>query len=380
MAIQGGNQSLLSIRGLAVSYGRNKAAAKIVKHLDLDVAEGEMFVLLGPSGCGKTTLLRAVAGLQVPSAGNISIDGSLVHDAESGTFIPPERRPVSMVFQSYALWPHMTVAENVAFPLREGGRGVPRAEVDGRVTEVLDMLGLSGMRDRPVTTLSGGQQQRVALARALALRPRLLLMDEPLSNLDYELQVRLRSQVKELVSRIGVTTLYVTHNQHEALEMADRLAVMDAGEFRQIGTPRELYLKPSSEFVARFIGDMNLVPATVVGRDAEGRHILDSALGRLVIGTSCLSDATAGQFCLFGIRQEDFEFSENDTKNNVVTANVEVATFSGDAISYRFNVNGVSLRARLHRRFDVPAGQSISLRLAPEHCLAVPHDAAREAT
>jgi iron(III) transport system ATP-binding protein len=279
-----------------------------------------------------------------------------------------------MVFQSYALWPHMSVAENVAFPLREGGRGVPRHEVAGRVAEVLDMLGLSGMRDRAVTTLSGGQQQRVALARALSLRPRLLLMDEPLSNLDYELQVRLRGQVKELVSRIGVTTLYVTHNQNEALEMADRLAVMDAGRFRQIGTPRELYLGPTSEFVARFIGDMNLFPAKVVETGAT--LWVESALGRLQVGTNCLGDPKVGQSCLLGVRQEDIEIAEDGGAANVVSASVERATFSGDSISYQLNVNGTRLQCRLHRRFDVPEGRDVLLRLPPEHCLAVPADGA----
>lgn len=367
-------KSLLSVRGLAVSYGRGKDAPRAVHHLDLEVAEGEMFVLLGPSGCGKTTLLRAVAGLQAPNAGSITIAGNRVYDAAAGALVPPERRPVSMVFQSYALWPHMSVAENVAFPLREGGRGVPRTEVDGRVGEVLEMLGLSAMRDRAVTTLSGGQQQRVALARALALRPRLLLMDEPLSNLDYELQVRLRGQVKELVSRIGVTTLYVTHNQNEALEMADRLAVMDAGAFRQIGTPRELYLRPSSEFVARFIGDMNLVPAKVAEGGEGERLWLTSALGHLSAGTNCLPNAQSGQPCLFGVRQEDIELAQESDTDNVVTARVEVATFSGDSISYRLNVNGVTLQARLHRRFDVPAGSVVRIKLPQEHCLAVPAD------
>ncbi|WP_196258961.1 ATP-binding cassette domain-containing protein [Pelagibacterium limicola] len=343
-----------------------------MQYLDLDVSEGEMFVLLGPSGCGKTTLLRAVAGLQAPHSGSVTIDGQDVYNSKSGNSVPPEKRPVSMVFQSYALWPHMSVAENVAFPLREGRRGVPRDEVAERVTEVLEMLGLSNMRDRPVTTLSGGQQQRVALARALALRPRLLLMDEPLSNLDYELQVRLRGQVKELVSRIGVTTLYVTHNQNEALEMADRLAVMDAGKFRQIGSPRELYHGPSSEFVARFIGDMNLLPARIA--EVGPNLWVDTPLGRLRAGTNCIDDAKVGQSCLFGVRQEDIEIGDNQGADNIVSASVDRATFSGDSISYQMNVNGTGLQCRLHRRFDVPPGRDVLLRLPVEHCLVVPTD------
>ena len=368
------DSALLGISGLAVSYGRRKGIPDAVQHLDLDVAEGEMFVLLGPSGCGKTTLLRAVAGLQTPHAGAITIGGERVFDAASGTCISPERRPVAMVFQSYALWPHMSVFENIAFPLREGGRGVKRDQVEPRVMQVLDMLSLSGMRDRAVTTLSGGQQQRVALARALALRPRLLLMDEPLSNLDYELQMRLRGQVKDLVSRIGVTTLYVTHNQNEALEMADRLAVMDAGRIRQIGTPRELYHRPSSEFVARFIGDMNLTPAVVSETGASGDLWLDTPLGRLRTRGDCLPNARMGQSCLFGIRQEDIELAPMPGHENVVPAKVVRATFSGDSISYRLEGDGFALLARLHRRHDVPEGRDVSLHVPPEHCLAVPLD------
>jgi len=372
MARGGDHEGLLSASKLAVSYGRRKDSPNAVRHLDLDVREGEMFVLLGPSGCGKTTLLRAVAGLQKPNAGSIAIDGRRVYDAAAATDVPPERRPVAMVFQSYALWPHMSVFENIAFPLREGGRGAPRGEVDARVSEVIDMLSLSAMRDRAVTTLSGGQQQRVALARALALRPRLLLMDEPLSNLDYELQVRLRGQVRELVSRIGVTTLYVTHNQNEALEMADRLAVMDAGNIRQIGTPRELYHRPNSEFVARFIGDMNLFPARITG--VAGAAVrLDTPFGAIRADVNCLPAAEVGDTCLFGIRQEDIEIVDADGEN-VIGATVERAIFSGDSISYRLASGGEELQARLHRRHDVSAGSAVRLHLRPEHCLAVPLD------
>lgn len=363
---------LLSVSQLAVSYSRRKDAPNAIQHLDLEVSEGEMFVLLGPSGCGKTTLLRAVAGLQMPNAGCIAIDGQRVFDAAAGAYIPPERRPIAMVFQSYALWPHMSVFENIAFPLREGGRGVTKGEVEPRVAEVLDMLSLSAMRGRAVTTLSGGQQQRVALARALALRPRLLLMDEPLSNLDYELQVRLRGQMKELVSQIGVTTLYVTHNQNEALEMADRLAVMNAGRIKQLGTPRELYHRPSSEFVARFMGDMNLLPATI-SEVGEGEVVwLETPLGRMQGGINCVPNASIGGKCLFGIRQEDVELARSSDVGNMVSANVARATFSGDSISYWLAGSGFELQARLHRRHDMPAGSGVKLHLPPEHCLAVP--------
>ncbi len=368
------NDQILTAAGVSVSYGSGKAAINVVQSLDLTVSRGELFVLLGPSGCGKTTLLRTIAGLQRPNAGRIEIDGECVFDGSRRIAVAPEQRPIAMVFQSYALWPHMSVSENVAFPLREGGRGVRRSEVAARVAEVLEMLALSDMGDRPVTTLSGGQQQRVALARALALRPKLLLMDEPLSNLDYELQVRLRGQLKELVSRLGVTTLYVTHNQNEALEMADRLAVMDGGQFRQTGTPRELYHQPSSAFVARFIGDMNLFPATVAGNSDVGGLMIDSPLGRLRAGVSALGAGQTGQPCLFGVRQEDVELTEQGDTDNTVAATVETATFSGESISYVLRVGETRLRARVHRRSDFRRDSDVFLRLPPEHCIAVHPD------
>ncbi|MFD1910903.1 ABC transporter ATP-binding protein [Halodurantibacterium flavum] len=373
MTDQATRQAMLSVHELSVSYGRRAAATQAIARLSLEVGEGEMFVLLGPSGCGKTTLLRAVAGLQAPNEGRISIAGQTVFDGEGRT-IPPEARPLAMVFQSYALWPHMTVFDNIAFPLREGRRGLPKGEVTRRVDEVVEMLGLATLRDRAVTRLSGGQQQRVALARALALRPRLLLMDEPLSNLDYELQVRLRSQVKELVSRVGVTTLYVTHNQSEALEMADRLAVMDGGRIRQIGTPRELYHRPQSEFVARFMGDMNLIPATVAR--TEGAYVLlDTPLGPLSAAMDCLPDPRPGQPCLFGIRYEDVELSTDPRAQSAVPAVVEQSLFSGASITYRLTASGQALQARLHRRYDVGAQREVQLLLPPESCLALPLEA-----
>jgi len=195
---------VLEIRGLSKAFHLRDSDVAAVRGVDVEVAHGEFFVLLGPSGCGKTTMLRLIAGLERPEAGSIRIDGATVCDGRARAFVPPEHRPIAMVFQSYAVWPHMNVRENIAFPLREGVRKLPAAEVRARTDEVLDLLALSDMADRPVTTLSGGQQQRVALARALALRPKVLLMDEPLSNLDFVLQVRLRGQLKELMPAIIV--------------------------------------------------------------------------------------------------------------------------------------------------------------------------------
>ncbi len=246
---------MLSIRGLSKRFGDVVA----VDATDLDVAEGELVCLLGPSGCGKSTLLRMVAGLAASDAGTVAIAGRDV------TGEPANRRPTAMVFQSHALWTHMTVARNVAFGLRV--RRLPAAEIERRVAAALDLVGLAGYGKRLPSELSGGQAQRVALARCLVVEPRVLLMDEPFSALDAHLRAHLREEVKALQRRLGLTILFVTHDQEEAMEIADRIAVMDGGRLQQVGRPGELYAEPRTEFVAGFVGLMNLRPVAV----ARGR-------------------------------------------------------------------------------------------------------------
>ncbi|WP_207484059.1 ABC transporter ATP-binding protein [Arenibaculum pallidiluteum] len=249
----------LSARAVVVEYG----SVPVLKGVSIDIAPGEFVALLGSSGCGKTTLLRAVSGFVKVRSGSIHIAGRDV------TSLPPERRDVAMVFQSYALWPHMTAAENLAYGLRI--RKIPRAERDRRVAEVLEMLGLGGLGDRPVTQLSGGQRQRVALGRALAVNPRMLLLDEPLSNLDARIREVVRHEIKALQTRLGITAVHVTHDREEAMVMADRIAIMEAGGIAQLGTPEDIYLRPRSPFVADFMGASNVVPLTV-GAAGDG-HI-----------------------------------------------------------------------------------------------------------
>ncbi|MFL2668657.1 MAG: ABC transporter ATP-binding protein [Alphaproteobacteria bacterium] len=253
--------AILEARKLEAKFELRNSVVHALRGINLDIEEGKFFVLLGPSGCGKTTMLRSIAGLEKPSAGEIRIDGKPVFESSSGLFVPPDRRPIAMVFQSYAIWPHMDVFENIAFPLRRGRTKMADAAIRVRVGEVLEMLGMGDMADRPVITLSGGQQQRVALARALALRPRVLLMDEPLSNLDLKLQVRLRAQMRDLMHELNLTTIHVTHNQAEALETGDRIAVMEQGRIVQLDSPQTIYHRPENEFVARFLGDMNMFSA-----------------------------------------------------------------------------------------------------------------------
>jgi iron(III) transport system ATP-binding protein len=254
-------------------------AAAAVADLSLDVARGESVTLLGPSGCGKTTTLRMVAGLETPDAGRIEIDGTVVYDAARGINLPPERRKIGMVFQSYAIWPHMTVAQNVGFPLAV--RRLNTSDIAERVSKSLAMVGLGGFENRPATQLSGGQQQRVALARALIHEPAVLLLDEPLSNLDVKLREQMRIELKLLQHRLNLTFINVTHDQVEALSVSNRIAILNEGRVEQIGSPRDLYERPVTPFVRDFLGKS----ATLSGRV---RHVANGTIG---VELACYPDA-----------------------------------------------------------------------------------------
>src|SRR5262245_28048975 len=243
---------------------------------------GTFFTLLGPSGCGKTTTLRCIAGLETPDDGVIAVDTRTLFDAKAGVNVPVEQRAVGMVFQSYAIWPHMTVAENVAFPFTVAkNRRYSRAEIADAVKRALSIVDLDGFQQRPATRLSGGQQQRVALARAIVHEPRLLLLDEPLSNLDAQLRDEMRGELKRLQSKIGITTVYVTHDQSEALALSNRIAVIDQGRISQIGSPQDIYFRPANPFVARFVGATNLLAGRLVG-SAENRGEVEVLSGRRI--------------------------------------------------------------------------------------------------
>lgn len=280
------------------SLTRRFGALAAVDHVTLSIPAGSLFFLLGPSGCGKTTLLRMVAGFVQPS------EGAILFDTQDMTAVPPHKRGTGMVFQSYALWPHMTVAENVAFGLDV--RQVPEPERKTRVTEALALVQMESLAERKPAQLSGGQQQRVALARALAIRPRCLLLDEPLSNLDAKLRLEMRSEIRRIVKSSGITALYVTHDQKEALSMADAIALLKGGKLEQVGTPEELYRRPVSRFVADFIGESNFLPATITSVDA-GNAVLDCAVGKLVAkldGSANSHTWRAGQKVLAAFRPE----------------------------------------------------------------------------
>ena len=363
---------MLELRGVSKSFHMQRARIAALKAVELEIGRGELFVLLGPSGCGKTTILRSIAGLERPDEGTIRIDGETVFSARGRVFVPPERRPIAMVFQSYAVWPHMSVYENIAFPLREGVRPVAAAQLRLRVGEMLGLLGLAELADRPVTTLSGGQQQRVALARALALRPKVLLMDEPLSNLDFQLQIQLRSSVRELVRHFDVTTIYVTHNQAEAMEIGDRIAVIDQGNIVQIGTPREIYRNPQDEFVARFIGEMSFLSARFLGEE-QGLALLETEAGRL--RTRPPRHLAAGSTCLFGVRPEDLapELTKGaaGANTNRIEGVILRARFLGEAVSYVARVGGSEIAFKAHHRVALEEGTRVRLSAAAEDCVTI---------
>jgi iron(III) transport system ATP-binding protein len=256
----------IRVVGLAKAFGM----AAAVDHVDFEVAAGSLVTLLGPSGCGKTTTLRLIAGLEKPDAGEVYVGDRLLTSASRRVFVNPEKRRMGMVFQTYAIWPHMTVFENIAFPLR--AKGLPAREIRERVLGILETIGLAGFHTRPAPLLSGGQQQRVALGRALVADPDVLLLDEPFSNLDARLREEMRFELKELQDRVGVTTLFVTHDQEEAMILSDRVFVMNGGRIAQDGTPREIYGQPRSQFVMDFLGQVDHLSARV-SRAADGTFV-----------------------------------------------------------------------------------------------------------
>lgn len=275
---------MIDIRNLHVHYRTSEGSVHAVRGIDIKVERGQFYTMLGPSGCGKTTTLRCLAGLERPSAGEIRINDQVVYSHDRGVMVPPYKRDIGMVFQSYAIWPHMTVFENAAYPLQVGkARRMPRTEVHKRVMETLELVGLADYAPRPAPQLSGGQQQRLALARALTRSPSLLLLDEPLSNLDAQLREQMRSELKRLQRDTGVTAIYVTHDQAEALAISDRVAVMKDGLVMQLGTPRQIYDRPTSEFVAEFIGRTNLFHGRLDNDAAEGAQVrMETVLGPLL--------------------------------------------------------------------------------------------------
>lgn len=366
---------MIEIRGLRKSYETRYGPVEAVRGIDLRVNDGEFCVLLGPSGCGKTTTLRAVAGLERPDAGVIVIGDKKVSDAEAGVFVPVEKRDIGMVFQSYAVWPHMSVLRNVAFPLTEGWRRTRGAEVERRVKLALERVHLQGLEKRSATELSGGQQQRVALARAIVIEPQVLLMDEPLSNLDARLREELRTEIRRLTRELGVTTLYVTHDQSEALTMGDVICVMNRGEILQIGSPEEIYQEPASVFVAEFVGKMNFLRACVDGKD-----VVRSNLG--AIRCPLPDGFEVGRNVTLAIRPEHleiFEASDNAAADtNTVQGELTSRWYLGDNVFCEVSVAQQVLMVRIPMDLKVELGSKVRLRF-PAGRLRVLEDSSADA-
>jgi iron(III) transport system ATP-binding protein len=366
----------LTVTELSKDYlvrSRGPSDRPALDRVSLSIDDGQFFTLLGPSGCGKTTLLRCIAGLEVPDSGEIALGDRVIFSAAKRVNVPPNRRGLGMVFQSYAIWPHMDVAQNVAYPLtvRARRKSYPRAEVERRVGELLDLIQIRHLAGRKATALSGGQQQRLALARALVMEPPVLLLDEPLSNLDTRLREDLRVELMRLQRQLGVTAVYVTHDQSEALAMSSVLAVMKDGRIEQIGTPQELYDFPRTRFVASFLGAANLLPVEILGVQAMpggDQHRFDvrtawggrfAAVGRVPFKTG---DKAAAAIRPEGIRL--IARAGEDAWRGVI----ETAQFLGEAVEYRIAVGDRILRARCDRSQQFAAGAAVAIELRDEAC------------
>jgi iron(III) transport system ATP-binding protein len=364
---------MIRIEKLHLRYRTERGEVHAVRGIALDVKQGQFYTLLGPSGCGKTTTLRSVAGLETPDEGEISIGDDLVFSSARKVFVPPYKRDIGMVFQSYAIWPHLTVFENVAFPLREMGRRFSKQELRQKVLKALAMVQLAGLEDRPAPFLSGGQQQRLALARALVKEPRVLLLDEPLSNLDAKLREETRFELRELVKRLGITTLYVTHDQLEALTMSDVVSVMDQGRVVQEGTPIEIYQAPRERFVANFIGLTNFLEGKVkrLPGDEQKFGVVETASGAL----NCVlpADVSLQDAVVVVVRPEDINLitEPRENRNNLFHCKVDAVVFMGEALECQATVGAQKLRTKLHPSSAVKQGEVVSLELPPERCRAL---------
>jgi iron(III) transport system ATP-binding protein len=358
-------QRSLAVEDLVKVFIDRGEQVRAVDGVSFQVEPGTFYTLLGPSGCGKTTTLRCVAGLERPDAGAIVVAGRRV--SGNGQFVPPHKRDIGMVFQSYAIWPHMSVFENVAFPLRVA-RGVPRSEISRRVEEALATVQLAGYGGRMATQLSGGQQQRLALARALVRRPKLLLLDEPLSNLDAKLRDHMRTEMRELQRALGITTLYVTHDQAEALSMSNRIAVMEHGRIMQEGTPREIYQRPATRFVADFVGSANFLEATVRGRTDLGGMWLDTAAGRLQ--ASCPEGVVPEEKVTLSIRPENLRVHRTPPSAavNMLPGVIEQQMFLGDVLDCRVRVGEATLVTRQHPTNGTRRGDNVFVEFPVELC------------
>jgi len=350
----------VKLQSVTKRYGSTPAVVDV----SFTVRKGELFFLLGPSGCGKTTLLRMMAGFIKPDEGTIHFDDRHIDP------VPPHQRNTGMVFQSYALWPHMSVAENVAYGLRE--RGLPRAERERRVDEALDTVRMLEYKARMPNQLSGGQQQRVALARALVIEPDVVLLDEPLSNLDAKLRLQMRHEIRRIHAETGITMVYVTHDQVEALSMAQRMAVMSMGRVEQVGEPRALYRRPVNRFVAEFIGEANMIEGTVL-RTGDGIATVKTQFGELTAVTGRHKFAPSDEVVCM-VRPEGLQLSAAEANN--ISATVRESVYLGHSEQFVLDAGGLSLRAVQSNPGESPpqAGQQVDVHFSPGDAVILPRN------
>ena len=372
---------MLSVNGLYTEYPNERGQiVRAAQNVSFDVPLGKLFTLLGPSGCGKTTTLRSIAGLERPRLGDITVGERVVYSSGKKIFVAANKRNFGMVFQSYAIWPHMNVFQNAAFPLEVGNRKYSKKEIEEKVMRVLSAVGLDELADREATKLSGGQQQRLALARALAMEPHLLLLDEPLSNLDAKLREKMRFELKRLQRELKVTTIYVTHDQSEALALSHEIAVMNEGHIVQIGSPRDIYDRPRNKFVADFVGATNFINGTVAATDADaGRYHIDSEIGRLV--SSSAESLQIGDKVVLSVRPEDVELSDRPFEDgNRFVGTVNAKIFLGDYLDFQVQVRERVLLTKAHSSLRTPIDEKVQVRINPEKCIAIPDSAAANAS
>lgn len=346
-----------------------------VNGVSFSIQQGEMLTLLGPSGCGKTTTLRCIAGLEVPTSGRVAVNRKLLFDSENGINVPPDRRSLGMVFQSYAIWPHLSVSKNVSLPLTSArsGKRLGRAEAAKTVQEALASVGLADLAERPATDLSGGQQQRLALARALAQKPHLMLLDEPLSNLDAKLRESVRIELKRLRRELSLTAVYVTHDQVEALTLSDRIVVMDRGRVVQVGKPREIYERPQSRFVAEFVGVNNIFAGRC--REARGQLAAFELDGAILWGQARVN---SGDEYDVSVRPEnvvldaDAHVQQSGDGINSLIGTVVSRAFIGDGVEHVVRVGGIEFRNRSGPRQSIPVGTQVGVMIEPESVVVIP--------
>ena len=366
---------MLEVEGIVKVFPGRDGAVKAVDDVSFSVEEGRLFSLLGPSGCGKTTLLRCIAGLERPDAGRIAVDGRTLFSAAEGRSVAPNLRALGMVFQSYAIWPHLSVYGNVAFPLVSvpRRRRLPKAELASRVGRVLETVRLGDLAGRPSTALSGGQQQRLALARALVTEPRLLLLDEPLSSLDLQLREEMRLELKQLQRELRITTVYVTHDQLEALALSNTIGVMNAGRLEQVGRPRDVYHRPATRFVAGFVGASNLFEGIVEGFDGDGLVVVRTSRGPL--RARAHAERPVGARVLVVVRPEHIALeAQEGGDDGGWRGTVVTRAFLGSAMDHVVAVGDSEVRVRGAAGPSIRPGTAVRLRFSSESCSIVDAD------